>query len=520
MTRETTYYITTSIAYTNAPPHIGYAYEVVLSDILARYARDRGRDTFFLTGTDEHGTKIARSAEHAGKDPQVFVDELSSQFRELGEALFVSPDDFIRTSDRTRHWPGAQAMWRKLAERGDIYKDTYVGYYCVGCEAFVQERELVEGKCPTHDTKPERVEEENYFFRLSRYTDAIRKAIEDKALTIVPEERANEMIAMLSEGLSDVSFSRPRGSVSWGVPVPDDESQMMYVWCDALSNYISALGFGSDDETRFDTYWPAHVHVIGKDILRFHALIWPAMLMSAGLSLPKNLLVHGFITSGGKKMSKSLGNVIDPFALIESYGTEAVRYYFAREIVPTEDGDFTEERFTEVYNANLANGLGNLVSRTLKMASQYFDGQLTRNAEIDVPVKHTIQTPFVDMTQEGHTVPYAVENDVLPRFHRFMEEYRVNEAADVIWELMGALDGYITDYEPFKLIKEDREKTENILWHLCYGLFVTSQMLRPFMPETAQKVQEALGTTQDESGMPETFSVTPLEAPLFARITE
>ena len=273
-----------------------------------------------------------------------FVDENSAKFRELTKKLNISNDDFIRTSDKNRHWPGARLLWKKLVEVGDIYKGKYSGYYCVGCEAYIKESDLINGKCPYHYAEPEKIEEENYFFRLSRYADEIKKRIESGELKILPESGKNEILAVIRKGIEDISFSRPVEKLAgWGVPVPNNDSQLMYVWCDALANYVSALGYGSGDESNFQKFWPADLHVIGKDILRFHALIWPAMLMSAKLPLPKKLFVHGFIISDGKRMSKTLGNVIDPFDLIERYGVDAARYYLLREITPFGDGDITEK---------------------------------------------------------------------------------------------------------------------------------------------------------------------------------
>src|SRR3989344_2063764 len=286
------FYITTSIAYANAGPHIGFAYEGLLADIIARYRRMRGLDTFFLTGTDEHGDKILRAAKERGLAPQVFVDENVRKFEELNQALRISYDYFIRTSDKKNHWPGAQMLWQKLLASGDLYKGTYKGLYCVGCEAFITEKELVDGKCPNHGTVPETIEEENYFFRLSKYAPQIKAMIESGELKVTPEARGHEILMLLKEDVQDVSFSRPERDVLWGIPVPNDQKQMMYVWCDALSNYVSALGYGRKDDEQFEKFWPANIHLIGKDILRFHAVIWPAMLLSAGLPLPKEILVH------------------------------------------------------------------------------------------------------------------------------------------------------------------------------------------------------------------------------------
>ncbi len=335
------FYITTAIDYANAAPHLGHAFEKVQADIISRYQRLLGKDVFFLTGTDEHGAKIAKAAGEKNIKEKEFVDNISEIFKKLAKELNISNDDFIRTSDKKRHWPGVQALWERLAASGDIYKSVYKGFYCLGCEAFIPKKNLIDGKCPTHNSAPEEINEENYFFKLFKYQNELRRVISSGELKIIPDSRKNEAIGLIDEGLEDVSFSRSVKNVPWGIPVPGDDNQTIYVWADALANYISALGYGSDNPEKFKKYWPADVQVIGKDILRFHALIWPAMLMSADLPLPKNILAHGFVVSGGKKMSKSLGNVIDPFDLIKRYGCEAVRYYLAREISTTEDGHIT-----------------------------------------------------------------------------------------------------------------------------------------------------------------------------------
>ncbi|MEK7168086.1 MAG: class I tRNA ligase family protein, partial [Patescibacteria group bacterium] len=430
------FYITTAIDYVNASPHLGHALEKVQADAIARYKRLLNKEVYFLTGVDEHGIKIVRSAQGAGKNVENFVDENSAKFRELTKKLNISNDDFIRTSDKNRHWPGARLLWKKLVEVGDIYKGKYSGYYCVGCEAYIKESDLINGKCPYHYAEPEKIEEENYFFRLSRYADEIKKRIESGELKILPESGKNEILAVIRKGIEDISFSRPVEKLAgWGVPVPDNDSQLMYVWCDALANYVSALGYGSGDESNFQKFWPADLHVIGKDILRFHALIWPAMLLSAKLPLPKTLFVHGFIISDGKRMSKTLGNVIDPFDLIERYGVDAARYYLLREITPFGDGDITEKKFKEAYNANLANGLGNLVARIMKMSEQYLKSE-----------------------------KFKVESGKLPEnYKKFMDSFELSKAMDLIWQKISEMDLYIQKTQPFKLVKEDEEKAKKIL---------------------------------------------------------
>lgn len=518
---EKKFYITTPIFYANAELHLGHTYTLVLSDILARYHRSVGHKTFFLTGSDEHGDKIVRAAQKQGMGPQAFVNENVAKMEVLIRELGISNDLFIRTSDQELHWPGAKKLWHALEAAGDIYKGTYKGLYCVGCEAFITEKELVNGKCPLHDTPPEHIEEENYFFKLSKYAPEIKNLLESGALKITPHSKANEIIALIASStedntLGDVSISRPERAIPWGIPVPSDPTQLMYVWCDALSNYISALGYGSDNEENFKTFWPADIQVLGKDILRFHALLWPAFLLSAKLPLPRELLVHGFVNSGGKKMSKSMGNVLRPSEFIAEYGRDALRYYLGREVSPVEDWDLTREKFKEVYNANLANGLGNLASRTLKMAEQYFDGVVTGEvAHVpSVRTKITTMENFDDVA--GLNIPYIVTNDILPRYHKHMSENAINRAADVIWELIGHLDQFVTDYEPFKLVKTDKKSAENVIWGLLYGLQEVSQMLVPMMPDTAERITFLVGAMTDDAGKV-TFNAKAPTEPLFKR---
>ncbi len=457
------FYITTPIFYPNAKLHLGHAYTTTLSDILARYHRLRGDETYFLTGSDENTQKMVQAAEKAGKDPAVFLDGIIENFKKLFNDLDISYDQFIRTTDTQVHWPGAQALWQKLAAAGDLYKKEYEGLYCVGHEAFLTEKDLVDGKCPDHGTAPEFIREENYFFKLSKYTEAIRIKIESDELSVIPHGRKNEILALLKEGLEDVSFSRPRKSNSVGIPVPGDDTQVMYVWCDALSNYITALGYGREDDTLFKKFWPADVHVIGKDILRFHAAIWPAMLLSAKLPLPKSILVHGFITSGGKKMSKTLGNVIDPLELIKEYGRDAVRYYLARHISPFEDGDITTDGFKDVYNGELANGIGNVTSRIMQLGEIHLSEKVEESSE-----------------------PFPRELDA------FFERYEINKALDYVWQKIQLIDQKINEKEPFKVIKTDVEKGKSIIAELVKDLNVVANMLSPFLPDTSRKIIEAI----------------------------
>jgi len=460
MKEKKTFYVTSPIFYPNAAPHLGHAYTTLLCDILARYHRLSGFETYFLTGTDEHTEKVVKAALSVGQKPPAYLEEVVTRFKELYVHLDISYDQFIRTSDQTVHWPGVIEMWERLARAGDIYKSTYTGLYCAGCEAFLTEKDLVDGKCPDHGIEPEQLKEENYFFRLSKYTQAIKEKIVSDELRIVPGTRKNEILSLLNEGLQDVSFSRPKEKMTWGIPVPGDETQTMYIWMDALTNYITALGFGRGEERMY--FWPG-MHVLGKDILRFHTAFWPAMLLSAGLPLPKALLVHGFITSGGKKMSKTLGNVIDPEELLAEYGTDAVRYFLARHISPFEDGDITREGFKAAYNADLANGLGNLAARIMQLAQTH----------LSEPVK--VQWK-----------PFPKE------FADAMEKFEINKAAEYVWSRIQALDQRITAEAPFKVIKTDPARGTELIINLVHELAAIDLMLEPILPQTSKKIIDAI----------------------------
>ena len=465
------FYITTSIAYVNAPPHLGFALELAQADAVARWRRRKGDEVFFLTGTDEHGAKIVRAAEAAGKDAKQFVDANAEKFQALKDLLNISWDDFIRTSDQERHWPNVKKLWRALVKKGDIYKKIYKGLYCVGHEAFVTEKDLIDGICRDHGKQPEVVEEENYFFRLSKYASAVREQIANSQLQIVPAGRATEIINFIDQGIEDISFSRPRKDLQWGISVPDDDLQTIYVWADALTNYLYPKN-----------QWPADVHFIGKDILRFHALYWPAMLLSAGLPLPKSIFVHGHITVEGQKMSKTLGNVIDPVELVKKYGADAVRYYLLREIPPTDDGDFSYKKFEERYNADLANGLGNFSARVLTLADRSLRGAnevptfASRSRDPDQGVG-TISTIILDKINE-------VKNKVEEK----MGEYKFHEALAAIWELITFGDQYLNEKKPWSSsLRGSDEATVAILTAL-YILKSVAELLQPFLPETAEKI--------------------------------
>lgn len=456
------FYITTSIAYTNALPHLGYALELIQADVLARYHKLLNEDVFFLTGTDEHGQKVVKAAEKEGKDPKTFVDEISEKFRSLTGILNVSNNDFIRTTDEKRHWPVVQSIWLKLKENGDIYKKKYQGLYCVGCEAFITKKDLVDEKCKIHQKEPEVIEEENYFFKLSKYSKQIEEIVKKDEVKIIPEGRKNEMLSFIGQGLEDVSFSRPRKDLKWGVPVPDDDSQTIYVWADALVNYISALG--DLDRGKFKNYWPVDIHCVGKDILRFHATIWLGMLLSLGLKLPKSIFVHGYLTSSGQKMSKSLGNIVDPFNLVKKYGTDAVRYFLLREIPSSEDGDFTEEKFKERYNSDLAGGLGNLLAKVLKIAEKL-------NVKPNSDKKFRLETE--EMEKEHN---------------EYVENFRFNDCLSSIWSFISFCDGYIEEKKPW----EERDGKTEVINNLLSAIKEIAELLKPFLPETSEEILKQL----------------------------
>jgi len=462
------FYITTSIAYTNAPPHVGYALELVQADVIARYQRLLGKDVFFLTGTDEHGEKIVKAAEKAGKGSKEFTDNISSKFKDLAKVLNISNDDFIRTTDEKRHWPTVQKIWKELVDKGDIYKKKYKGLYCVGCEAFVKEKDLVNGKCPNHQQEPKVVEEENYFFKLSKYSDKVKKAVEKEEIKIIPSSRKNEILSFIKQGVEDTSCSRSSENLKWGIPVPGDDSQIIYIWFEALANYLSALESSGKED-----FWPADVHCIGKDIFRFHVLLWPAMLLALGKKLPENIFVHGYITSGGQKISKSLGNVIDPFELVGKYGVDPLRYFLLRELPPTEDGDFTIERLKERYNSDLAKGLGNLVARVITLATKF-----------------KVKTQSPKFKKEISKAKKDCE--------AALEEFKFNEALVSIWGLISFCDRNV---EKEKLWEGGEGKKDKIA-SLLFVISEIAKLLQPFLPETSERIFKQLKTKQSKSLFP------------------
>jgi len=481
------FYITTSIAYTNALPHLGFALELVQADVVARYQRILKKDVWFLTGTDEHGIKIFEKAKEANKTPADFCNEVSIKFRELTDKLNISNNDFIRTTDKKKHWPAVFKLWQKLKIKKDIYQKEYQGLYCVGCEAFILERDLIDKKCPNHQREPEPVKEKNYFFKLSKYSKKIRENIVKNKIKIIPEKKKKEILSFLDKGLEDVSFSRPKEKVAWGIPVPEDKSQLIYCWADALANYISAVGY-ADQKKDFKKYWPAEIHFIGKDIFKFHTLIWPGMLLSAGLELPRKIFIHGFITSDGKKMSKSLGNVINPFDLIEKYGTDAVRYFLLREIPSVEDGDFTYEKFEQRYNSDLANGLGNLVSRTTTLAEKF-------------KVK-----PLKSLTEKSNKKNLRLKTEInktKKKYKKFLEEFKFNEALMSIWDLIGFCDKYIDKEKPWYFDPaKDKEKQKQVIGGLLFTINEIAELLKPFLPETSKNISLKIKFQKTENLFP------------------
>jgi len=454
------YYVTTSIPYVNGDPHIGFAMELIMGDVLARAARARGDTVIYCTGTDEHGTKVAEKAASLGKTPQVFTDEISAKFRVLGDILEVEPDRFIRTTDKG-HTQRAQLIWKALAK--DIYKSKYVGWYDVRQEEFVPESQAdPERMKPEHPQAYQRLEEENYFFSLSKYRQQLLDVIEKDQLLIVPKTRKNEIVSLLKDGLSDISISRPADKLSWGIPVPGDKTQVMYVWFEALMNYITVLGYPEHDD--FKNFWPADVQIVGKDIIRFHAAIWPAMLSSLGIALPKQLYVHGFVNVGGQKMSKSLGNVIAPAEIVEKYSADAFRYYFLRHVPSYDDGDFSWDHFETAYNNELANELGNAVQRTAAMLMKYQGGMIG------------------DIPEAQHDAGAYDEAIATCRFDR---------ALDHVWDQVRGLNQFIDQEKPWEIAKtKDEDHLREVLAQQVGDLIEIADLLAPFLPSSTAKIKD------------------------------
>ncbi|WP_448950265.1 methionine--tRNA ligase [Labrys neptuniae] len=481
-------YLTTAIPYVNARPHIGFALELVQADVLARHYRACGKDSRFLTGTDDNSIKNVQAAETAGLPVETFVARNSEHFRALRESLCLSYDDFIQTSSDARHAPGAQKLWQRCFEKGDIYKRAYRGLYCTGCEQFYKPEELHEGKCPEHRAFPEPVDEENWFFRLSRYEAVLRELYHRDDIAVVPNTRRNEVLGWIEAGLEDFSISRSAARArGWGIPVPDDSDQVIYVWFDALANYITSLGYGSN-EALFEQYWiqgGAREHVIGKGIIRFHALYWPAILLSAELPLPTRIFVHGYVTVEGRKIGKSAGNAIDPVPLAEERGADALRYYLLRHIRSTGDGDYSHQRFLQAYETELAGQLGNLVHRVLSLIERYCGGQVPEPGQANIETDRLLR--------QAEALPGAVA--------AFIGNYTFDRALDAIWVFIAAANRYVAEEEPWALAKAAQTcsdsahiaRLHDCLFNLTAALQVIADCLWPLLPLASEALRRKLG---------------------------
>ena len=475
-----TFYVTTPIYYVNDVPHIGHAYTTIAADALARYKRLNGYDCFFLTGTDEHGQKVETTAQAAGQAPLELADKVVERFKGLWNTLHISADDFIRTTQE-RHYKAVAALYQRVWEKGDIYLGDYEDWYCTPCETFWTQTQLVNGNtCPDCRRPTERLKEKSYFFRMSKYQDALLRHLEGNPDFIQPASRYNEIMSFVRGGLRDLSISRT--TFRWGIPVPNDPAHVIYVWFDALTNYITAIGFPGDQE-RFQRYWPANCHIIGKDILRFHAVYWPTFLMSAGLPLPQKVFAHGWWTVEGQKMSKSLGNVVDPNQLAKEYGVDPIRYFLLREIPFGADGDFSRSAMVHRINSDLANDLGNLFSRVLSMVVKYFDGL--------IPAPSSLQD--IDRRLQ------EVSETVLTQLSKQMDDLAFNRALTSIWEIVGAGNKYIDETAPWALAKaeKDRPRLGTVLYQTLESLRLIALLLAAFMPSTSEKMWSQLGIEEN-----------------------
>lgn len=487
MGTKTPFYITTAISYVNGVPHLGHAYESILTDVIARFKRHDGFDVMLLTGTDEHGEKVAKTAENNGMSPLECADKHAGAFKDMTGILNISNDDFIRTTE-DRHYKAAQGLWLKLKERGDIYLGKYEGWYSVREEGYFAEDELTtdpetKERLSPNGTPVEWVEEPSYFFKLSEYTDKLLEYYEAHPEFIEPSSRRNEIISFVKTGLKDLSISRHKSRLSWGIPVPDDEDHVMYVWLDALTNYITALGYPDENAENYQKFWPAQYHVIGKDIIRFHAVFWPAFLMSADLPLPQTIFAHGFINVQGQKMSKSVGNVLSPIGLVETYGLDQIRYFLMREIPHGQDGNFSHEQAVLRINADLANGLGNLAQRTLSMIYKNCDGIIPDGKNLNADDKVLLKRA------QEETIKILREKVADIQIHRALEE---------LWRLVSDANGYIDAQEPWKLKKEDPERMKTVLYVLAETIRCLAIMVQFVTPDAAAKILDQLQTSTDQ----------------------
>ena len=474
------FYITTPIYYVNARPHIGHAYTTIACDAIARRQRMLGAETYFLTGTDEHGQKIERAAQAAGKTPQQLTDEVSAQFRALWDRMGLAYDDYIRTTS-DRHKYGVQALWRRIRDNGYIYKGHYTGQYCVFDELYV-DAVGPGAPCPECSRPTETVQEENYFFKLSAFEDKLLRLYSEQPDFIRPETRRNEVTSFVRSGLRDLSVSR--STFSWGIPVPDDPKHVIYVWLDALSNYITALGYGSSDTKLYDKFWPADVQMIGKEIVRFHCVYWPAFLMAAGVPLPKGIMAHGWLLFEENKMSKSRGNIVRAETILDVLGADALRYFLLREIVFGQDGSFSFDALVQRYNADLANGLGNLASRTLAMITRYFHG------EVPYPSHTAAHTPADDAIAE-------TARRAIAEYNALFDQYQFSRALELAWGLVAAVDKYIVENEPWSLgdkqDEESRARLATVLYTSAEALRIVTALAHPVIPEATAKIWAQMG---------------------------